>query len=406
MTGKRSGARGGARRAGAASGTDAPDAAGADEPARALAELPPWLADPAARLRRLEAAGRLPHALLLAGARGIGKRAFGHWLAETMLCLTPTEAGACGTCGACRQLLAGAHPDYRELRPEGAGIRIDAVRELMAWQQLSTPEGRWRVALLEAADTLNRNAANALLKTLEEPADGALLLLVADRPGALPATVRSRCQRVTLGNGDRAASLAWLEGRLAADDVVPDDGPPDGPPDGSPDGPPGGTAAGPTAGRAARALARSGGAPFAALALAGPGQRETDALIDAAWLDLMLHRASVGRIADSLAELPAGPVLAGFAERAAAALRHAHGAGPGASAATSGTDGASPAEDAGAHEIAARVADRLHARRWFELRDRVERLYRIDGPSFRTQAVLEGLLADIRLMLTAEGGHQ
>ena len=389
------------RRAGAGSAADAGDP---DEPARALAELPPWLAGPAARLRRLEAAGRLPHALLLAGARGIGKRAFGHWLAETMLCLTPTERGACGTCGACRQLLAGAHPDYRELRPEGAGIRIDAVRELMTWQQLSTPEGRWRVALLEAADTLNRNAANALLKTLEEPADGALLLLVADRPGALPATVRSRCQRVTLGNGDRAASLAWLERRLAADEGAADEGAADGA--AADGGPPDGTAAAPVAGRAARALARAGGSPFAALALAGPGQRETDALIDAAWLDLMLHRASVGRIADSLAELPAGPVLAGFAERAAAALRHAHGAGPAARGAGGGTDGAGASGDAGAHGIAARVAGRLDARRWFELRDRVERLYRIDGPSFRTQAVLEGLLADIRLMLTAEGGHQ
>ena len=366
-----------ARRAPAKGDADATEA-----PARALAALPPWLAEPARRLRGLEAAGRLPHALLLRGAAGIGKRAFAHWLAEALLCLTPTPAGACGACGACAQLLADAHPDYRELLPEGQGIRIDAVRELMAWQQMSTPEGRWRVALLDGADTMNRNAANALLKTLEEPADGALLVLVADRPGALPATVRSRCQAVTLANGDRAASLDWLAERLAAPGVEADGGGEKGR----------GDATDATA-RAAAALARAGGAPFAAIGLASEARRETDALLDKAWLDLLLHRASVGRIGDSLAELPTRVALAGFSARAASALRHAHGAPAGA-----GTDGAGP-------DVAARVAGTLDVGRWFTLRDRVEHLHRIDGPSFRAQSVLEGLLADIRLMTTAEGEH-
>ena len=381
MAAKRSGARGpGARASGPGKGAGAGASAskgtggGADETARRAARelvaLPPWLDDPAARLRRREADGRLPHALLLTGAVGIGKRAFARWLAECLLCRAPTAAGACGACASCRQLLAEAHPDYRELRPEGAGIRIDAVRELMTWQQMSTPEGRWRVALLDGADTLNRNAANALLKTLEEPADGALLLLVADRPGALPATVRSRCQTVALGAGNRDAALDWLAARL----------------DGARD-------------RAAAALALANGAPIAALALADPERARTEALLDKAWLDLMLHRASVSRIAEALAELPAAPALAGFAARAADALRHVHGlparAGPGGPPDGSGTDGAG-------ESVAARVADRLRAEQWFALRDRIEHLYRIDGPSFRTQAVLEGLLADIRLMLTGD----
>ena len=122
----------------------------------------------------------------------------------------------------------------------------------------------------------------------------------------------------------------------------------------------------------------------------------------------------MSRIADALAELPAALVLAGFAARSADALRVAHGAVPrAASPDGAGRDavpvadapagaGAGAGTDGASGPLAARVADRLAIGQWFVLRDRIEHLHRIDGPSFRTQAVLEGLLADIRLMTTGD----
>jgi len=351
------------RRAGSGAASGASRAAAPSEPAR-LAALPPWLTGSATALRRREAGGRLPHALLMRGVAGVGKRAFTRWFAQCVLCRDPGEAGACGACPSCRQLLAGAHPDYRELLPDGAGIKVDAVRELLGWQQMSVPAGRWRVALLDGADTLNRNAANALLKTLEEPADGALLLLIADRPARLPATVRSRCQDVSLTVESHEAARDWLVERIGA----ADDG----------------------AGQAEALLSRSGQAPLVALALAAPEARERAETLHKAWLDLFLHRGSVGRIGDTLSGLPARDCLATFSRLAALALRRRAGL----------ADGPDPAEQA----IVSQVFDRLDDAHWFTLRDRVQRLHRIDGPSFKAQAVLEGLLADIRLMVIERTG--
>lgn len=342
--------------------------------ARELASLPPWLSAEAARLRAREASGRLPHALLLRGTPGIGKREFAHWFVEALLCRAPTAAGACGRCASCNQLLAGAHPDYRLLAPDGTGIRIDAVRDLLVWMQMAAPEGRWRIALLDGADTMNRAAANALLKTLEEPAERALLVLVADRPGILPATVRSRCQQTTLKLEDRALALDWLASRVGPGKTGPADA---------------SNAATTASPVPAALLARAADAPYAALALAEAGQASDDEALAAAWRDLFLHRGSIGRIADSLAKLPAKRCLATFSRYIALALRRR----------AQLPDGTDPAETA----LISEVSDLLTDVQWFTVRDFVQRLHRIDSPSFRTQAVLEGLLADIRLMLTAQG---
>lgn len=339
-----------------------PRAAAASPAPRRSPELPPWLTEAGARLRQREAGGRLPHALLIAGPPGMGKRLFARWFAQSLLCHAPSESGACQRCPSCSQWLVEAHPDYRELLPDGVGIKVDAVRALLGWQQMAAPAGRWRVALLDGADTLNRNAANALLKTLEEPAAGALLLLVADRPARLPATVRSRCQSVLLGDADAALAQAWLHEQAKArglGDIVP-----------------------------AALLARASGAPLAALALAEPAAIAARELIDKAWLDAFLMRGSVGRISDSLSELDTRTCLAAFSRLCALALRQRAGlpAGP------------DPAEQA----VVSQVADRLNDEQWFTVRDRLQRLHRIDGPSFKTQTVLEGLFADIRLTLTGQ----
>jgi len=144
-------------------------------------------------------AGRLPHALLLTGPAGMGKRDFSGRFAHAMLCDSPVEDGsACGQCRGCMLMQAGSHPDYLKVEPEeeGKAIGIDAVRELARFQALKSQYGRQRVIQLQPADALNANSANALLKTLEEPAGDTVLLLTTDRPMALLPTLRSRCQQV------------------------------------------------------------------------------------------------------------------------------------------------------------------------------------------------------------------
>ncbi len=176
-------------------------------------------------IARLQA-GRLPHALLLTGPAGLGKRHFADSFSRAMLCGSPLENGsACGHCRGCLLLEAGSHPDYLRVEPEeeGKGIGIDKVRELASFQALKSQYGRQRVIQLQPADRLNINAANALLKTLEEPAGDTVLILTTDRPMALLPTIRSRCQQVIFRpiSDPSAEVLAWLQGQLPVDAQPP-----------------------------------------------------------------------------------------------------------------------------------------------------------------------------------------
>lgn len=156
-------------------------------------------------------AGRLSHALLLAGVSGVGKRAFARRVAAAVLC-ERNDGEVCGVCRSCRQFGGGAHPGYSVLRrdEDHRDIAIDAVRELCSTLAMTSHDGRAKVALIDSVDELNQNGANALLKTLEEPSPGSLLLLISERPLALPATLRSRCQLLRFGLPDTEQSLAWL----------------------------------------------------------------------------------------------------------------------------------------------------------------------------------------------------
>ncbi|HNP36465.1 MAG TPA: AAA family ATPase, partial [Woeseiaceae bacterium] len=130
--------------------------------------------------------------MLLAGPPGVGKRAAAAWMVEQKL-----SVGA-GTPVPVFPIAATEHPDLRWLRQleDKQSISIDQVRELVAELSLTSYLGRGKVAVVDPASAMNRNAANGLLKTLEEPPGDTLMILIADRLGNLPATILSRCQRI------------------------------------------------------------------------------------------------------------------------------------------------------------------------------------------------------------------
>ncbi len=180
-------------------------------------------------LVQAEASGTGHHALLLAGPSGVGKRAIAVGLAALANCVgdAPRDArgrrtDACGVCKSCRRILRtgragdesgpgargptgeGGHPDVLLLEPDGRQIKIAQVRELLRVVPFPPIEARQRVVIIDPADAMGPEAANALLKTLEEPSSHTRFILLSSRPDALLTTIRSRCQRVTVGRLDEA----------------------------------------------------------------------------------------------------------------------------------------------------------------------------------------------------------
>jgi len=217
----------------------------------------PWHGEALSRLAASRE--RLPHALLVHGPAGIGKVEFARSLAASVLCEAPRDGLACGDCASCHWMSQGNHPDFREVVPEAASededegdesrekakslvIKIDQVRGVADFIGLTTHRGGHRVLLIHPAEAMLPAAANALLKTLEEPPPGTLIVLVADQPARLLPTIRSRCRRIALAAPPREEALRWLEGQGVAD--------------------------------APAALAAAGGAPLLALELAAPEEAQ------------------------------------------------------------------------------------------------------------------------------------
>ena len=161
-----------------------------------------------------------PHALLVTGPAGIGKRILAEALAGALLCEAPRgDASACGGCPGCRYVAAGQHPDLRIVEPVEIDedevksvewISVDRIRALIRWAEITSHRGGAKVALIVPAERMNEAAANALLKTLEEPPRDTYFLLVSHLPGRLPATITSRCQRIVAPRPTREDARAWL----------------------------------------------------------------------------------------------------------------------------------------------------------------------------------------------------
>lgn len=219
---------------------------------------------------------RMPHSLLLIGQKGLGKFDLARRFAASLLCESPqTDGVACGKCLACNWFEQGNHPDFRLLQPEALSddvevedgkkkpsqqITIDQVRGLDEFFNVGTHRGGLRIVLVNPTEAMNRNTANSLLKTLEEPSPSTLFLMVSSEPMRLLPTIRSRCQVVPV-----AVPSAKVAAKVLADEGVD---------------------------RAEHWLALAGGAPGLALDMAGSGQ--------SAWLELLASRLGAGRAADPL----------------------------------------------------------------------------------------------------------
>lgn len=178
---------------------------------------PVWLRTTWEGLLRRHAQHTLPHALLLVGSKGIGKKEISFAFAQVLLCQTQS---ACGECHACTLFVCNHHPDFFMVAPQEHGqIKIDQIREVIESLTKTAQQGGYRVVVIQDAHAMNTAAANALLKTLEEPGDRTLLMLLTDREAFISATLRSRCQVLKV-EVDEEAALDWLQTQNLSEDAA------------------------------------------------------------------------------------------------------------------------------------------------------------------------------------------
>lgn len=315
--------------------------------------FPEWLQAPWQQLARTWSQGRLPHALLLAGPDGIGKHLLARRLTGLLLCQQPdADTGACGRCPACVWLRAGSHPDLSELAPEepGKAIKIDQVRALGMELGMTSHAGRHKVAVIAPADAMNVNAANSLLKTLEEPTASTLLILLTASPGRLPATVRSRCQQLRIPGPATRQALDWLQGQGIEQAL------------------------------AERCLQIAGGAPLAAAELAASDSLD----LRDRWLHELLAvfngRLDPVRVADEWAKANEAGALQWWQSSLQALIRcQQAGQAPG---------------EARLVQMLRQITEKVDCRQLFELSDRITTAVNSLGSGLNRQLLLEDLLIE------------
>lgn len=208
----------------------------------------PWLKEPQQRLRAALEAGHMPHSLLVLSVPGLGAEQLTDWMIALVLCESPGTR-PCDACASCRLLRSDSHPDAHVVRIEedAKQIKVEQVRELIDSLALKSYRGGYKVGVIEGAEALNANSANAFLKTLEEPSADTVLILIARPNHRLPATVASRCLRLNLRPPATEDAIAWLQAN--APGAIPWHA----------------------------ALALAGGAPLSAMQLSAAGLSELDA---------------------------------------------------------------------------------------------------------------------------------
>lgn len=258
-----------------------------------MAEAYPWQE---ALWQQLAGRAQHAHAYLLHGPIGIGKRALAERLMARLLCQKPEGLDACGRCKACHLLAAGTHPDNFVLEPEEAdkAIKVDQVRELVSFVVQTAQLGGRKVVLLEPAEAMNLNAANALLKSLEEPSGDTVLLLVSHQPSRLLPTVKSRCVQQACPLPSAASSLAWLRQAL---------------PDSS-------------AEEHRELLSLAGGSPLAAVRLHGQGVREQRAQVVEGVKKLLKQQQAPSQLAEGWSAVPLPLLFDWFCDWAQLILRY------------------------------------------------------------------------------------
>jgi DNA polymerase-3 subunit delta' len=300
-----------------------------------------WLKNFAASWQARVAQDRMPHAVMLVGAPGVGKRCAAAWIAKHRLRIR----------GATHlpeyPLVIPEHPDLRWLRPpeDKQNIGIEQIRELVADLSLTSFDGGGKVAVIEPANMMTANAANSLLKTLEEPPGDALLVLVTDRTGRLPATIFSRCQRVNIPVPAQPTSLAWLDRLQPAEHWT-------------------------------RALRVAGGAPIAAITAAE--HVEVTEAMSCDFFALSAKRAAPLEVAAKWAKYDPGFVLDWMCREVQKCI-------VGASGATSAIAGQATEES---------VLKHMDRRNLFCYLDIINRLRGQPAGSFNVQLTLESLLID------------
>ena len=317
---------------------------------RLSAAAMPWLESERGQLRAAFDAGRLPHSLLILSGPGLGAEALARWIAALALCESPDRP--CGRCAACQLLAADSHPDLHVVGVEDDAqqIKVDQVRALIETLALKSYRGGFKVGIIEGAELLNASGANAFLKTLEEPTANTVLILVARPNHRLPATISSRCLRMSLRAPSPQIALDWLAGAT------------------TPGSAPAWTAA----------LALAGGAPLLAAELVREGLAELDKDMQSSLAQLAADSVDVTLLAERWLRSQPGLRIAWLenwiTRRVHAALGTAH-------------------SDQSAEPVRLPAALlKVKIRRLFELLDALHELRRLTSTGLNQQLALEALL--------------